>query len=210
MFTLDNLSEFKDEMRLLSYEAFSSPEVISREDFVRALANKEVMYINTKEDAFLFFASLNLLNAYVKQNKSEISYNFKLDVVSGFDTVIMNNIEGVHYSHDPKEKAVIVEIDGFQFSFHNVLPSAKMDYVKNFAKTVDVKFYKEQQWEGIKLQPVAGTVFQYANNLNGLSNKSLAGNLKAYQRERVAMDRRELAKKGQSEEAAAGKGKNKR
>lgn len=191
MYNLSSLKEFKQELKVLSGEASESPEIVSREDFVRALTNKEVMFINNKEDAFLYFASLNLLNTYVKQNKKSISYNFKNDVLSGFDTVIMNNIEGVTYCYDKVEKVILVEIDGLQFSFHNVLPSPKMDYVKNFASIVETKFHKEQQWEGLRLQPVATTLFEYANNLQGLSNKSLVGDLRAYQEERIVLDKQE-------------------
>ena len=193
MYSLSTLGKFKEELKVLSQEAGTSPDVVSREDFVRAMANKQAMFINNKEDAFLYFASLNLLNTYVKQNKKSVSYNFKNDVLSAFDTVIMNNIEGVTYCYDSVEKAIIVDIDGLQFSFHNVLPSPKMDFVRNFSAIVETQFYKEQSWEGLRLQPVASTLFEYANNLSGLSNKSLVGDLKAYQEEAVELDKKELA-----------------
>ena len=182
MYKLNDVLKLKQKIR----ESNAAPEVVSEESYLRAKANLDTMFINNEKDAFLFYASLNLLNTYVKQNKDKISYAFKEDVKSGFDSIIVNKIKDATYCYDPAEKVLIINIKGMQFSFHNVTPSAKMNFARMFEKRLDRPYYAEQKWEGLRLQPVAETLFKYANNLEGLSNESLVGNLKDYQNERVA------------------------
>lgn len=183
MFKLDQVNQLKKKI----IENPKEPEVISEEYYRRSKANIDTMCILNKEDAFLYFASLNLLNTYVKQdNKSKISYNFKSCVTSAFDSIIMNKIDA-NYCYDNIEKLLIVNIDGMQFSFHNVTPSPKMIFAKQFPRLVGKEYFKQQEWEGIRLQPVAQSLFKFANNLEGLSNESIAGNLKEYQNECVQM-----------------------
>ena len=184
MYRLEDAEKLKEKFRQNTAE----PEVVSEESFVRARANIDTMFILNEKDAFLFYASLNLLNTYVKQNKNKISYGFKEHVKSAFDSIIMNKIKA-EYFYDNQEKVLIVNIQGVQFSFHNVEPSAKMTFARLFENKLDHKYYQPQQWEGLRLQPVAETLFKYANNLEGLSNESLVGNLKEYQDERVAVSK---------------------
>lgn len=188
MFKLEDVEKLKNKLSGLQKE----PEVISREDFIRAKTNVSIMTLETTEDAFLYFASLNLLNTYVKQNKKAISYGFKQEVISGFDAVINNGISGVTYNYDKKEGVLVVNVAGMQFSFHQVLPSAKMDYVKNFEFNLDQKYYSEKSWDGLRLQPVAKTVFEFASGLDGLSKETFAGDLKECQDAQVKADRERI------------------
>lgn len=180
MYKIEDVKKLKEKFRQSNLE----PEKISEESYKRARANIDTMFILNEQDAFLFYASLNLLNTYVKQNKDKISYGFKEHVKSAFDSIIMNKINASYY-YDSKEKVLIVNICGVQFSFHNVEPSAKMYFAKNFENKLTIKHYQPQEWEGLRLQPVAETLFKFANNLSGLSNQSLVGNLKEYQDECV-------------------------
>jgi hypothetical protein len=165
------------------------PQTVSREDYIRAKTNVSVMTLENTEDCLLFFSSLNLLNTYVKQHKNEISYDFKQDVVSGFDSAITNKIKDVTYNYDAQEKVLVIDVAGLQFSFHNVLPSAKMDYVKNFGFALDQKFCHDKQWEGIRLQPCAEAVFKFASSLDGLSKETFVGNLKEVQDAQIKADK---------------------
>ena len=183
MNTLDIIPELKEKLK--NYNA--EKEIISNDCFIKAKANLRTMFLENEEDAFLYFASLNVFNAYVKQNKGKVSYGFKNNVLSAFDALIMNGIPAT-YDYDKKEKLLIVNIKGMQFSFHNVLPSSKMEFVKNYRRT-EHDYYKQQEWEGIRLQPIAESLFNFANNLKGLSNKSLAGDLKAYQQECIEIEK---------------------
>ena len=180
---------------LIEYGEEKSP--VSRESFIRAKTNISTMMINNTEDAFLFYSSLNLLNSYIKQNKKQASYGFKEDAVSGFDSIITNNIDGVTYNYDKNEKVLMIEIAGLQFSFHHVLPSAKMDFVKNFKHLCEKNYLSKNEWEGLKLQPQAEAIFKFASSLDGLSLQSIAGNLKEIQDEQVKYDL--LAKEKEAE-----------
>ncbi len=181
MFKIQDSEKLKSKLASIQKD----PEVVSENDFIRAKTNVSIMTIENTEDAFLYYASLNLLNTYVKQNKNAISYKFKQEAISGFDSIIVNKIPGVTYSYDETEKVLIVNVSGFQFSFHNATPSAKMDFAKNFSHLIGTQFYKPEKWEGLRLQPYAVTVFTYASGLEGLTNKSLAGNLKEAQEEEI-------------------------
>ena len=163
----------------------SVPEIISEESFIRARANISGMQILTTEDAFLFYSSLNLLNTYVKQNKGKIKYGFKKHVTDAFDSAIVNQVKDISYSYDATEKLVIVNISGLQFSFHNAVPSAKMNFVRMSADKDIRSYYKKEEWDGFRLQPIAETLFKYANNLEGLTKKCLFGDLKEFQDECV-------------------------
>lgn len=163
----------------------SSPETISEESFLRARANVSSMQLLTTEDAFLFYSSLNLLNTYVKQNKNKIKYGFKKHVTDAFDSAIVNQVGGISYSYDDREKLLIVNVADLQFSFHNVVPSAKMNFVR-MSPDKDVRsYYHKEDWEGFRLQPIGETLFKYANNLSGLTKECLYGDLKEFQDECV-------------------------
>ena len=177
MLKIKQVENFKNSIKFSQKE----PEIISNEAFIRAKANIDTMCINNREDAFLYYSSLNLLNTYVKQNKN-VSYYFKSCVTSAFDSIIENNLDASFY-YDTNEHLLIINIMGLQFSFHYVKLSAKMNFAKNFKNKLSKEYYKPQNWEGIRLQPVAESLFNFANNLEGLSNQSIAGNLKDYQEE---------------------------
>ena len=46
-------------------------------------------------------------------------------------SIIQNKIPNITYSYDEKEGALIVNVMGLQFSFHNVQPSAKMEFARH-------------------------------------------------------------------------------
>lgn len=173
------------DLKSLAFLKESKPETISEESFIRARANVSGMQLLNTEDAFLFYASLNLLNTYVKQNKNKIKYGFKKHVTDAFDSAIVNQIEDISYSYDDVEKLLIVNVSGMQFSFHNVKPSAKMNFVRMSPDKEVRAYHKKEEWEGFRLQPIAETLFKYANNLDGLTKESLFGDLKEFQDECV-------------------------
>ena len=173
------------DLKSLAFLKEKEPEIVSEENFIRAKANMNAMQLLNTEDMFLYFASLNLLNTYVKQNKNKMKYYFKQFVTKAFDSAIVNQIKDVTYSYDDVEKLLIVNISGMQFSFHNVNPSAKMEFVK-MSRDKEVRaYFKKEEWEGFRLQPIAETLFKYANNLDGLTKESLFGDLKSFQNECV-------------------------
>lgn len=183
MSSIESLPKIKEYIKSADRE----PDIVTEESYLKARANISAMCINNPEDAFLFYSSLNLLNTYVKQNKGKISYDFKSHATGAFDSIIQNKIPNITYSYDEKEGALIINVMGLQFSFHNVQPSAKMEFARTFEKAIGQKFCEPQEWDNIRLQPVAESLFTYANELEGLSNVSIAGDLKKLQSDYIAI-----------------------
>lgn len=119
-----------------------------------------LMTIKNKEDAFYFLSSMNLLNAYVKKDYAHRDfakkYKFKSYLLKGIEKLIKLNLKDVYIYWD--KKVVYIEIYGLQFSFHNVNESKA---INRFKATKENK-YKE--WKGIRLQPLASDVFEFAKN----------------------------------------------
>ena len=61
MFKLENVKDLKKIIK-----ENTQKEEVSRESYIRAKANLKTMFITNTADAFLYFASINLINTYVK------------------------------------------------------------------------------------------------------------------------------------------------
>ena len=138
----------------------------------RLSVDKALLVINSEikntQDAFLYFASLNLLNAYVKKHRKEISYGFKGKINPGIDSIINNEIEGVLFGYDEDEKCTLVNASGLQFTFHGMVLSDLQKKARNVDDT-NHKYYTVEEWEGLRLQPLAEKVFEFAEQLEGLT-----------------------------------------
>jgi hypothetical protein len=74
-------------------------EVIETQDATKAFINSYYMALETQEDYFLFFASLNLLNAYTKKDYAipaiKDNYDFKGEVTKGIESIIAWKPKGI-------------------------------------------------------------------------------------------------------------------
>lgn len=133
------------------------------------------MIIETTEDAFLYLSCINLLNAYVKKeyvNKLFAkNYYHKHFVQTVVDAVIQNKIENVTF-YKEESNLLMVNVNGVQFSFHSV----KLSDIMQAESKGRSKIYKKQKWAGVRLQPIANSIFEKALNLNNLSKKTYVGN----------------------------------
>ena len=136
-------------------------EIIDEESVRKAYLNIILLRgnIKTKEDWFKFLASVNLLNSYVKKDyaleeikKSYIFKNFISDVI---EDIILNKISGVDIYYT--KEVVYIRINKYQFSFHYVKETDIIRDYKNSVRNV------EQEWEGIRLQPIAMSIFKKAS-----------------------------------------------
>ena len=132
-------------------------EVIDEESVRKAYLNIILLRnnIKTKNDCFKFLASVNLLNSYVKKDyvleeikKSYIFKNFISDVI---EDIILNKISGVDIYYT--KEIVYIKINGYQFSFHYVKETDIIREYKNSARNI------KQEWKGIRLQPIALSIF---------------------------------------------------
>jgi|GEM_PF-6307652 hypothetical protein len=152
------------------------------EDITHAQAKKaflllKTMSLNTKDDYFLFLSSINLLNSYTKKDyaSSEFkkSYKHKQFIEQAVDSAIEDDKKVLTFSDNKhgKNSVLIVNIDDVQFSFHSVKTSARMDYIKreNFYE------YQKQDWNEVKLQPQASSLFENSTKLNELSQETIVG-----------------------------------
>lgn len=143
-------------------------EVVSLQDAERALDYARLIGFDRAGDVLLFCASINLMNAYVKQPSCKsFGYFFKSYVCRLIDQVQRNPIEGVRCSTqmDGKSSITYVEVCGIQFSFHCVKGA------KPKKKSSPIRF------DGIRKQRCAVTLFKMveANTLmRGKDNKKIS------------------------------------
>ena len=114
---------------------------------VNAIKVIDAKDFSTKEKVFVYFASLNLLNKYVKEDNCndnlKNNYYFKKFAASAVDELSSKREKPIVVYGD--NKFCLVNCMGLEFSFHNI----------------DVqKVYPSKEWSGLKLQPYANAIFQ--------------------------------------------------
>ena len=82
--------------------------------------------LDTVEDCFKYFASINLLNAYVKKDYAETNikdnYSFKKFVINAVDRLNKFCPSGVDFGASQSDKVIYLQVYDMQFSFHSCLP----------------------------------------------------------------------------------------
>ena len=136
------------------YKSITEVEIIDVIDVVKAYAILYHAKLENSYDVYLFLASLNLLNTYVKQNKKAISYSFKSRIF--FVNEIIANGEfsdiKINYLASKAEQLLMYEVLGVQFSFHGIIMEKGIwDMLK--------KYQAQFSWDGIRKQRCAKTVF---------------------------------------------------
>ena len=129
-------------------------EIISADEMERALAYAKDLPLDTAGNVMLFCASINLMNAYVKQrnNRKIFGYGFKSYVARLIQTLKADPVEGVAFSitADKGNPLLIVQVCGLQFSFHGI-PCRKKDI-----QGEGISF------DGVAKQPCASTLLRLA------------------------------------------------
>lgn len=136
---------------------------ITHEQAYKAYRVSAILFNNIKNkyDALYFFSSMNLMNAYVKKSYADEylkkNYKFKTYVAKALEEIINNKIQDVFIFLD--KDIAYVTIEGLQFSFHNIRPTRVLqEYIKSPRN-------KKQVWTGIRLQPAAGVIFDWAEKV---------------------------------------------
>ena len=159
-------------------------------DTARECAQNLFKEISTVEDLFLYCASLNYLNAFVKRDTSmtEIilteevpggyvrhGYSFKRYVNVALIRLMLDKFKNCSFVCEKGGELVMINVCGVQFSFHNVKIYDKTKQLMN----EEIKKHKNQKestflpekWRGLRLQPIAGEVYRFAKELENLTNK---------------------------------------
>lgn len=117
------------------------------ENVINALKVVDEQNLKTNRKVFVYFASINLLNAYIKREDAlecmKGYYYFKKFAGKAMDYLTSVNAQIVSaYSQD---QLLMVNCLGMEFSFHNVKTEHN---------------YPSKNWSGLKLQPYANTIFE--------------------------------------------------
>jgi hypothetical protein len=131
---------------------------------------------DSKRDVFLVLASLNLLNAAIKQpeSKKALSYGYiKTRVVKLFEYLILNEdkhlVNQIYY--EVEKKCLYFKIYGMILSFHDIYGA--QDLIQTFALSPRNKV---MDWDGLRKQSIASEIFQLANK-NAEMNMDISGDI---------------------------------
>jgi hypothetical protein len=126
------------------------------------------MIPKSKADIFQVLCSFNLLNAWLKSNTNESNkreiYSFKSYLTPFIENLIEKDI--VDVSIYIENHFAIIDIDGFQFSFHNITVSKTINSFRNSTEN------KLIIWKGKKLQPIAQILFLYSKLIRKEQNQN--------------------------------------
>ena len=147
----------------LSKQKETESELLTEEDIIKAITYINNMLIEDSGDCLIFLSSLNLCNAYVKQNNSKITYSFKKCIEYFIEILNYKNIKDLYICKIKNNGTLFIfQIGEIQFSFHD-------------EKTVEInkQYIKELSWDGIKKQKCAKTIFNSAiNNKIRVTNRT--------------------------------------
>ena len=138
-------------------------ELLTEEDIIKAITYINNMLIEDTGDCLIFLSALNLCNAYVKQNKSKITYSFKKCIEYFIEILNYRNIKDIHICKVKNNGTLFIfQIGNIQFSFHDEKPVY-----------INEQYIKELHWDGIKKQKCAKTIINLAiNNKIRVTNKT--------------------------------------
>ena len=136
-------------------------EVVKEETAVKAFAIlKNISYL-TAADFYIGSACVNTLNTYVKQDDSKIGYSFKSELLNLISCLYQHPQPGVLIDKQSDKHMTLLVIQFYgqvQFSFHGVQVSPEWEEI---ARKENAEF-GTIQWDGVRKQRCAETVFQSA------------------------------------------------
>jgi len=146
----------------------SEPEYIEHKDALSALIILNYARYNSVADVFLGTAALNMLNRYVKQPNTHITYQFRIhltNILKGIED--LNNEGSIIIGYDASQNRMLsINFERFQFSFQAI----------NFTSQIQRLVSKNHiEWDGIRKQPCSKTIFNYALNNSHISNVTMNG-----------------------------------
>lgn len=147
-------------------------EVVDELDAFAAYAYVKNMYLGGAGDVLLFCSALNLLNTYVKQKNSKVTYKFKNELGYLIGIAVNTTCEGVSFDlqKDGNNPLLVIQIYCIQFSFHNIPITKELTALRQKHLTTSL------EWDGVRKQNCAVTLFKLAvNNMICRSNETFRG-----------------------------------
>ncbi len=142
------------------------------ENFVTVIKLEDVVFakqlvqrkIYSAEDLFYLLSAINLLNAAIKRDefKGVVSYREIKGNISRVLNYLISIRSGkgwnskVEFFINLAEKCAYIKVLEFQFSFHSIAITRDID------DFVISRHNQVKEWEGIRLQKVAGELFRFA------------------------------------------------
>lgn len=145
-------------------------EYIGEDDVVKAMIVLNLISYKNEADVFLGCASINLVNAYMKQKKPKLGYNFRRhlnNLLKGIDDIKQPQTIQIIYDNSSNLQILMVVICNFQFSY-------KFVYYSEQIRKIEAPNIIE--WDGLQKQPYAKTVFDYALASPYITKETLGGN----------------------------------
>ncbi len=159
-------------------------EIISKEDIILATYYINNLYIKDTSDVLLFLSSLNLYNAYAKQQATHEIYRFKKNITTLINIISKINVTNLKVCETKDSgNLYIFCIGNIQFSFHD---EKKCE--------IPINYYQEMKWDGIRKQPCAKTIF------NKIIDNSLTKNATTMEGENIHQKSSELLKEYHNKE----------
>mgnify|MGYP003420303904 CR=1 FL=1 len=124
---------------------------------------------NNNKELFNVLIAMNLINAALKRKEYKSNENDKDAIVyygmlkprvSGLFHNIINNRHkfdiDFYIDNTTKDKCAYIEIEGLQFSFHNItIDESLIDFINS-------PLNNPKPWKGVRLQKIAGELFDYS------------------------------------------------
>lgn len=162
-----NLSESVNSQELLSEinEPKKEEYDIQKSDLMEAFATMKILPKN-ETDFFHSLCCINLINAFLsrqRRDKYQLDKDNKLfrnmySFKTYLSEIITERIKVKNFSTPIyiDKDLIMLEINGFQFSFHNVPLNETLEV---FSKSADNKIF---EWSGKRLQPIAPLLLKYS------------------------------------------------
>lgn len=158
---VDKLFEEIVNPKLVEYEILKS-------DLMEALATMKIPPIDER-DFFHSLCCFNLVNAYlsrkrkgtgIQENDTKLfrsMYSFK----SYLGHILTSRIEANNFSVPIyfEKDLVMIEVNGFQFSFHSIPMNATLD---DYSRS---QYNNKIEWSGKRLQPIAPLLLKYSRGI---------------------------------------------
>ena len=144
-------------------------EFVSDEDVAVALIVLNILSYKNIADCFLGCAAVNLINSYAKQSKAKLNYGFKkhlITILKGIDDLHLRNVIKVTYDNRNNDHILLISFWRFQFSYKSFRLSEQL---------INMRSQEFIEWDGIRKQPYALTIFNAAYNCPMLSEKTQGG-----------------------------------
>ena len=149
---INEINEPKSE----SYEIYKS-------ELMEALAIMKIIP-NSNYQLFHYLCSMNLLNAWIGERKKEKKdklfsnmYFFKTYLSKTLENLISENNFGAKIYLT--QNIVIIELNDFQFSFHHIKMSKKLNDFMNSKLNIKI------DWKGKRLKPISSLLFRYSKQI---------------------------------------------